>query len=172
MTDYLELVLDEYEVNPYTIMLQPMIVEGKQSSHVTEVESEFAARGKPIDIIKKSCEYFGSDYEGRRRGTRHLTGYTHKAPIEIEKSFSIFMFPTSSPERDDCIWISSSHILRFSKNGPFETNVLFRNKKHICLPISFSVFESQVARTAILKSKLEQNVMETRRKYHYSEQEA
>ncbi|WP_187119426.1 competence protein ComK [Bacillus testis] len=164
-------VVEEYEINPFTLWIEPVWIEGFMYSRIVEVEEEIMVKAKPIDIIKKSCEYFGSDYNGRRKGTRYLTGYTHKAPIEIEKSFSLYMFPTTSPDRDNCIWIALSNIKQYMKDGPFCTRVVYRNKKQICLSMSFSAFETQFARTAILKNKLEQNVMETKRRYALADQE-
>lgn len=165
MVSEVQNLIEEYEINPYTLLIRPKEYGNKLYSEILEVEEEFTSPCKPIDIIKKSCVYFGSDYEGRRGGTKHLTGYTHKAPIEIEKTFSIYFFPTTSPDRESCVWIAQNHIDSFVKKGAFETLVTFRNKQKIALPISFSTFETQVARTAILKTKLDQRVKETGQRY-------
>ncbi|MBM7694012.1 competence transcription factor ComK [Peribacillus deserti] len=45
--------------------------------------------------------------------------------------------------------------------------VTFRNKKQITIPISFSSFESQMFRTAMLRTKLIQRIEETQRKSMY-----
>ncbi|MGM9924017.1 MAG: competence protein ComK [Bacillus sp. (in: firmicutes)] len=160
-------VVEEYEVTPYTLLVKPIEVEGMLYSQVVEVYEEFMVSMKPLSIIKASCEYFGSSYEGRREGTRHLTGYTHKAPIVIDQSSSVFFFPTTSPARDHCVWIAHNHIDKFIKNSHSETVVVFRNKQKVQVPISYSAFETQVARTAILKTKLDQRILETKQKYHY-----
>lgn len=158
-------LIEEYEINAYTLAIRPKEVGNKVYSEILEVEEEFISPFKPLEIIKKSCGYFGCEYDGRRGGTRSLTGYTHKAPIAIEPSNSIYFFPTTSPDREACVWIAQSHIDSFVKKSPFETLVTFRSKQKIDLPISFSTFESQFARTAILKNKLEQRIAETGKNY-------
>lgn len=161
--------VDDYEINPNTLYVKPIQYEGKMASYILELDGgEFITPFKPIEVVKRSCEFFGYDYEGQRKGTKSLTGYTHKAPIEIERAFSIFIFPTSSPDRDHCMWIAHSHVDSFSKNNARETMVTFRNKRKLILSVSYGTFETQLARTAILKTKKDRVILETRRKYHLS----
>ena len=63
-----------------------------------------------MNIIKRSCEYFGSSYNGRHEGTKKLIGISHKAPIIIEESKNLIYFPTSSPRLLDCVWIGLNNI--------------------------------------------------------------
>lgn len=160
-------IVDEYEITPYTLMMQPIIYEGELCTHVWEVHDDFIVLAKPLNIIKTSCEYFGSSYEGRKEGTRHLTGYTHKAPIVIDQTSSIFFFPTASPQKQQCIWISYHHVELFRKDMNNDTSLVFSNKLQKTIPVSYSTFETQVERTARLKTKLDHRIAETRRKYQY-----
>jgi len=157
--------IEEYEINPYTLAILPYYENGELYSKIIEVDQEFICPMKPTDIVKRACELFGSDYDGRRGATRSMTGYTHKAPIEIEKMFSIFFFPTTSPERDECIWIAAMHVEKYAKIGSTEVMATFTNKKQLNIPVSHGTFETQVARSAILKTKLDQKIAETRRRY-------
>ncbi|MEH6944179.1 competence protein ComK [Bacillus sp. JJ722] len=158
-------IREEYEITPYTLMVRPIEHEGNLCSQIFELYDEFIVLEKPITIIKTSCEYFGSSYEGRREGTRNLTGYTHKAPIVIDQSSSIFFFPTTSPAKESCEWVAHNHIDIFMKDHNNETVLIFSNKQKIQLSVSYSTFETQVARTAMLKTKLDQRIAETRWKY-------
>lgn len=157
--------VDEYEINPYTLAILPHYEDGKLYSRIIEADQEYICPMKPTDIVKRTCELFGSDYDGRRCATRSMTGYTHKAPIEIEKTFSIFVFPTTSPERDECIWVSAMQVDKHEKFSSTEVIVTFTNRKQLIIPVSYGTFETQVARSAILKSKLDQKIAETRRRY-------
>ncbi|WP_042349617.1 competence protein ComK [Bacillus massiliigorillae] len=158
-------IVDEYEITPYTLIIRPIEHEGMLCSQIYEVYDDLTVLMKPISIIKTSCEYFGSSYEGRREGTRNLTGYRHKAPIVIDQSSSIFFFPTTSPVREHCVWIAHNHIETFTKDDNNQTILVFSNKQRIHLSVSYSTFETQVARTAILKTKLDHRIAETKRKY-------
>lgn len=158
-------LVEDYVINPNTQVIMPVEYENNLYSRILETDDEYFSNEKPLDIIKNGCKHYGGNYEGKRLGTKDFAGYSHKAPIEIEKTFSIYMFPTTSPERACCIWIASNHVESFRRKSSTETLVTLRNKNVICLPVSHGTFTSQYGRTSILKSKLEHNIAETRRKY-------
>ncbi|WP_026692682.1 competence protein ComK [Peribacillus kribbensis] len=160
-------LVEEYEVNPYTLIIMPIEYGSKIYSRVVEVDGELVSPFKPIEIIKKSCEYFGSSYEGRKDGTRQLVGITHKLPVTIDPTSNLFFFPTNSPGREDCIWISHENVDAYHRDDKGNTVVTFRNKNKIEVPISYSSFESQMFRTAMLRTKLIQRIEETQRKSMY-----
>ena len=162
-----ESLIEEYEITPYTLAILPVNYGSKVYSRIIELEAEFISPFKPIEIINKSCEYFGASYEGRKHGTKQLIGITHKAPIAIAPSSSIFFFPTTSPLRPQCIWLSHEHVVSFSRLDQQHTTVVFRNKQIITIPMSSSSFENQLHRTAFLKTKLVQRMEETQRKSRY-----
>jgi competence protein ComK len=159
--------IEEYEVNPYTMFIKPVIYGSKVYSEIYELEDEYLSPFKPLDIIKKSCEYFSSSFEGRKEGTKQLIGVTHKVPIVIDPTNFIYFFPTTSPTRSECIWISHEHILDYHRIDSRQTMVIFQNKQSFNLPISRSSFENQMLRTALLKSKLMQRIGQNERKSFY-----
>ncbi|MGD6899303.1 competence protein ComK [Bacillus infantis] len=59
-------LVEEYEINPSTMIIMPQIYGKKIYSRIFEVEDEFLSPFKPFDIVKKSCGYFGSSYEGSK----------------------------------------------------------------------------------------------------------
>jgi len=159
--------IEEYEVSPYTMFIKPVVYGSKVYSQIYELEDEFLSPFKPLDIIKKSCEYFSSSFEGRKEGTKQLIGITHKVPIVIDPSNFIYFFPTTSPTRSECIWISHEHITNYRRIDPRQTQVTFQNKQSFILPISHSSFENQMLRTALLRTRLMQRIGQTERKSFY-----
>jgi len=59
-------LIEEYEINPQTMAIIPMEYGSKIYSKILEVDEELISPFKPIEIIKKSCQYFGSSYEGSK----------------------------------------------------------------------------------------------------------
>lgn len=57
------LELNNYELNFETLLIVPY---EKNKSKVYELDGEFVVNMTPLNIIKNSCLYFGSSYEGRR----------------------------------------------------------------------------------------------------------
>lgn len=159
--------IEEYEVNPYTMFITPVVYGSKIYSQIYELDDVLLSPFKPIDIIKKSCEYFSSSFEGRKDGTKQLIGITHKVPIVIDPTNFIYFFPTTSPTRSECIWISHEHIMNYSRISPRQTQVTFQNKQTYVLPISHSSFENQMLRTALLRTKLMQRIGQADRKSFY-----
>lgn len=82
--------IEEYEINSCTMFLQPIDYGSKVYTNVFEIDDEFISPFKPLDIVKKSCDYFGCDYESRKKGTRQLIGYSRKIPIAIEPTNHLF----------------------------------------------------------------------------------
>ncbi len=52
----------------------------------------------PMDIIEQSCLYYGASLRGRKDGSKHIIGTSHKAPIAVEPTNEIFFFQRS-PQR-------------------------------------------------------------------------
>jgi competence protein ComK len=159
--------IEEYEVNPFTMFVKPIAYGSKIYSEIFEVEDEFLSPFKPLDIIRNSCEYYGSDYEGRRNGTKQLVGYAHKIPIAIDPTNRIFFFPTTSPSRQECIWISHEHVKDYERVNPQETLILFNNNQSFIFPVSCSSIISQLERTAYLRTKLMQRIEYNEKKSFY-----
>ncbi len=145
------LELDSYELNFETLLIVPY---GKGKSKVFEFDGEFIVKMSPLNIIKNSCLYFGSSYEGRKEGTKSLIGVDMKVPIVIEDSRNIIFFPTSSCVNISSIWISYQNLLKYSKVNEFSTMLYFKNNKHLKVDIRYNLIDNQVIRCIKLESLL------------------
>ncbi|WP_254660892.1 competence protein ComK [Bacillus sp. FJAT-27225] len=159
--------IEEYEINPCTMFIKPFVYGSKVYSQIFELDDEFISPFKPIEIVRKSCEYFGSSFDGRREGTRQLIGITHKVPIVVDPTNFIYLFPTTSPNRPECIWISHEHVMHHERTSVGDTLVTFQNKHSYPLPVSYSSFKNQLLRTALLRTKLMQRIEQMERKSYY-----
>lgn len=157
-------MIDEYEITPATMMIMPTSYGSKTYSRIVELKDDFLYPVPPIEIIKKSCQYYGSSYDGRITGTRQLIDCSHKVPITIDPTNSIYFFPTASPNKSHCIWISHQNVNSYKRYEQNSTIVTFRNKETFIVPISFSVFEGQLMRTSLLRTKLMQRIDDSERK--------
>lgn len=139
-----------YEINRNTMALIPI---SDDQTEVIERDNNFIINMNIMDIIKNSCEYFGSSYLGRKEGTKKLTGITHKSPIIIEESNKLIYFPTESPRLSSCSWIGFNNIKNYiNKNG--KTTIIFDNDKILDLNISYGIIDNQVLRSSKLESIL------------------
>ncbi|MHC1990685.1 competence protein ComK [Bacillus safensis] len=155
MSGISETPLDSYVINQ-TTMAVLSVEEGKRVySKVIERETSFYVELKPLQIIERSCRFFGSSYAGRKAGTYEVTGISHKPPIVIDSSNHLYFFPTYSSNRPQCGWISHKYIHTFQESSLGDTVVTFTNEQTIKLDVSYKSFESQVHRTAYLRTKFQ-----------------
>ncbi len=140
--------MKNYTINNQTLAIIPI---GKNKSKVYETDNVLIIEKNSQKIIEESCEFYGSTYEGRRKGTVNLIGVTHKSPIIVENSQSIIFFPTASPRSKDCSWISLNNLDVYA---PFDTDstIRFQNNLTIKLPISSKIINNQVLRATRLES--------------------
>ena len=137
-----------YEINNNTIAL----IFNKDKTNVYEVDKELVINNIPNNIIKFSCEYFGSSYEGRVKGTNSITGLTHKVPIIIEESNEIVFFPTSSSRLKECSWIRAKYIKKYEKYPENKVKITTINDQEIVINCSYEIINNQILRSSRLES--------------------
>ncbi|WP_268495862.1 competence protein ComK [Bacillus atrophaeus] len=135
--------LDTYEVNSSTIAVLPEPMNGKMYSKIIEKDCTFYVSMKPLQIVDRSCRYFGSSYAGRKAGTYEVINISHKPPIMVDLSNHIFLFPTLSSTRPQCGWISHVHVKEFKATEFDDTAVTFSNGKTMELPVSCNSFDNR-----------------------------
>ena len=141
---------DNYEINKGTLALIPL---NETITQVVEIDVNFFVEC-PVDKINDtSCRTFGSTYTGRNEGTKAMIGVNYKAPIIISESKNIIFFPTSSPRRGYCCWISLNNLENYEKDNR-DTIINFINNRQVKLNISSFVIENQVYKATMLESKL------------------
>lgn len=141
--------MQNYEINEETLALVPY----DEGTLIYEANQQLYINNDANEIIYNSCEYFGSTYEGRKVGTKRLTGMTHKLPVIIEESKRIIFFPTSSPRLNRCVWLSLKNIKNVEKYG-IQSKIVFKNYQELVVDISFSCLNNQLMRACRLESVL------------------
>lgn len=139
----------DYEINLNTLIIIPI---NEEITKVIEAYDTFFVSKNALDIIKYSCIYFGSSYEGRIEATKNLIGMNYKLPIIIEESRDIVFFPTSSFNSLNCCWIALNNIERYVKSDK-NCMIYFNNNKIVEINISYESLENQIFRSMMLLSK-------------------
>ncbi|MEE3343499.1 MAG: competence protein ComK [Bacilli bacterium] len=148
--------LNNYIINLETLLLIP--VDDKKTK-VFEVDEEFIVKKSMMDIIKDSCLFFGSSFEGRKEGTKSLLKCGIKVPIIIDDSRDLILFPTLSYRNERNIWVVYNNLVDYSKYDLNNTLFLFRNNNDIKVNVKFNIVDNQVFRClkldAIMKKRKE-----------------
>ena len=140
-------MINKYEFSKGTLAIVP---NDEETSIVFEDEDSYVVQEKPFTIMENSCRYFGSSYNGRKEGAKTILGAEYKVPIVIEDSSNLIAFPTTSPQADDCCWISLNRVHNIYKVDNNNTKILFDNDKEIIVPCSFRSVENQLSRASRL----------------------
>lgn len=135
-----------YEINKDTCALIP---KGENTTEVIEIGKRFIINTSTLELLKKSCEYYGSTLEGRIKGSENQLGMRYKLPLIIEGSNEIIIFPTSSRENESCCWIALNHIKDYQKVDN-NSLITFLNQEQYLFPISFTSLENQIFRATKL----------------------
>lgn len=143
----------DYEI---TFDTQTILPIDENTSKIVDGANQYIVKSNALEVIERSCEYFGSSYEGRKLGTKALLGITHKSPIIVEESRKIIFFPTKSPDRTDCIWINLSQIQNYYKIDDKRSTIVFKNGDGLDLNISFGSLNNQILRASRLRHVLEE----------------
>ena len=136
-----------YEINKGTLAIVPT---EKNSSLVYEDEEKYIVESDPFHIMEESCKYFGSTYEGRKNGAKNILGAEYKVPIVVEDSNNLIIFPTTSPQSEDCVWISLKRVKKIERVDHYNTKIIFDNNKEIIVDCSYRTIENQLSRASRL----------------------
>ena len=133
----------KYEISKGTLAIVP---NDKKGSLVLEDEDRYIVDDSPYEIMEESCKYFGSTYQGRRQAAKEILGAEYKVPVVVQDEDNLIIFPTTSPDADDCVWISLKRVTKIEKIDANNTKIIFDNKKEIIVNCSFRSIENQLSR--------------------------
>ena len=145
------MILNSYEINADTLAIVPY---GRGKSKVYEGKEEFIVKKSSLMIVKDSCLFFGSSFEGRKEGAKSLLGIDMKVPIVIEDTRNMIFFPTSSCVRDNSIWISYQNLLKYSKYNDILTTLYFKNNISVNVGCKCCLIDNQYIRCIKLEKLL------------------
>jgi competence protein ComK len=144
-------MIENFEITTITYALIP--INDSQTEIITESETiklDISLK----KILNYSCEYYGSSFEGRLKGSQNILGMRYKLPIVIEENKEIVMFPLGSYLNNNCIWLSLNNIKHYEKYNN-QTQIIFNNGFIKTFDISFESLENQVLRATKLLSILQ-----------------
>lgn len=145
----------DYEITFDTQVILPV---ENNNSRIIENNESYVINVPPMQVLEHSCEYFGSSFNGRKEGTKKLLGITHKSPIIVEESRKIIFFPTTSPDRIDCVWINLEKVNKYYKSSSKKSIIEFKNGDIIEFDVSIGSLTNQIMRASRLKYILEERI--------------
>lgn len=133
----------------YTMTFQTKAIMNKESgyyrSRILEGKRERYAIHKPEQIIENNCLIYGSTLEGRKAAVKDILKSSSKLPIPIAPERGLYMIPTASAKKMDCVWVAYHHI-DFYEQRDDKTYIAFTDGSGIYVNTSVSTFDMQYKR--------------------------
>ena len=140
--------MDFYEINIDTLCIIPI---DEKTSFIYEKDDSFVVNMPCIEIIKRSCLFFGSSFEGRKNASSNFLNATYKLPIIVEESNQLIFFPTNSSKNSKCIWISYNNFEGVDKIDKNFSTVYFKNNNKVEIEVASNIIINQIIRSNRLK---------------------
>lgn len=138
----------DYEINRKTVAIIP--INDKQTKIIEEDNVIFINRNS-MKIIDDGCRFFGSSYEGRVKGTKNLLKINAKIPIIVEESSRLILFPTESPRKENCMWLSLNKINDYEQIDKNTSLIKFSCGKDMKINVSYQILDNQILRATRLE---------------------
>lgn len=141
----------------YVITTETQAIIAKDSnyyrSRILEKGKESSSVYKPDNIMNYSCIVYGASLEGRRNAVELMLKTRIKLPIPVFPDHNVYMFPTASIRKKDCVWLSYYHIYDYEQRDD-KTYIIFRDGSGLYVNASESTVDMQFKKTSQVIAQL------------------
>src|SRR4051794_30948006 len=100
-----------YLINEKTgLLIGDYYTNGALYTKVIEGMEIFLVAMSPVQLIDKSLLQYGSSFIGALSSSKEVLGEMYMYPIKISSSLDIWLFPSKSYKKSNCIWFVLNHI--------------------------------------------------------------
>jgi len=117
-------IREDYLINEKTVLLTGEYdCNGKLITRVIDGEETFLVDLTPSQVIDANLLLVGSNLRGSLNSSKNLLGNLYMYPLTINSRLGIYLLPTKSLKKRDCIWFSLIHIKNMQCLGIKKTRV-------------------------------------------------
>jgi competence protein ComK len=132
------LVMGEYDQN------------GKLCSRIMVEKTTLLVDRAPLNLLDDTLKYIGFDLRGAIAGAKYILNKTVKCPIIVNPYQSVCLFPSKSPQKQDCIWFNPDHIVNTKAIGS-KTEVELSNGHFMLVDAKLTAFNNKLQTANQLK---------------------
>jgi competence protein ComK len=132
------LVMGEYDQN------------GKLCTRVMVEKTTLLVDRPPLHLLDDTLKYIGFDLRGAIAGAKFILNKTVKCPIIVNPYQNVCLFPSKSPQKQDCIWFNPDHIVNTKANGN-NTEVELSNDHFMLVDAKLTAFNNKLQTANQLK---------------------
>lgn len=129
-------------VNHQTVAIESFFTNGFRSK-ITKMDGVFYSDKTPIELINNACMRYASTLEGRLQAVTKVLNF-RKPPFFI-MPYDLGVFPTTSPDNPDCVWIFNHRFSMFEVSKGI-SRLDFANDISILVNVSLHTLQQQQQR--------------------------
>lgn len=135
----------EYVINDNLLCFTQDTNDNK-SILIVEKNRKLTFKGNSYKFLRKCCFFYGHSYGIQRQFVIDHFNYYIKTPIILSEYNKIILFPTASPESNNCIWIAYNNIDRYVAVDKKYTEVYFKGGKILKIRASYATIDNQITK--------------------------
>ncbi|MDP4086523.1 MAG: competence protein ComK [Bacillota bacterium] len=117
-------VRSHYIFNKRTVLLTGEYDDdGLRCTRVIEGHQTFLVKLSPVDLINENLLRLGSNFSGAVASSKFILGIKVMCPLQINDAQDMWIFPTKSYKKTDCVWFFLNQIVNTRPLGVRETVV-------------------------------------------------
>ncbi len=161
-----------YIINEKTILLKGEYDPfGKLCTRVFEDDQTFLVDKAPVGLINHTLLLQGDDFRGALESSRFLLGEMKMYPIKVNETLDIWLFPTRSYKKDNCVWFALSHVRKTKASGVRKTEVSLSYGHTFKVEMKQSSFNNKRQKAEDLREMIRRNSKNPKFFYQKPEQQ-
>lgn len=152
-------IRENYLINAKTVLFYGIYYEnGALYTLVIEGNDKFLVAMAPLKLINKTLISYGSDFKGALKSSKELLGGNRKMyPIKIDASLDIWLFPSKSYKKHNCVWFVLNQIENTKPLSIKETKVFLNYGHEFDIKMRESSFRNKRGSAADLRDMILRN---------------
>lgn len=123
---------------------------GKLCSRIMVEKTTLLVDTAPLNLLDDTLKYIGFDLRGAIAGAKYILNKKVKCPIIVNPYQSVCLFPSKSPQKQDCIWFNPEHIVNIKAMGN-KTEVELSNGHFMLVDAKLTAFNNKLQTANLLK---------------------
>jgi competence protein ComK len=152
------MLLKNYIINEKTILLTGIYGHhGHLQTLVIETGKTFRVNNATEQILTKSLYKMGTTLREAKNNAKAHLGNLNMCPIKVNSQLGLYLFPSKSPKRPDCVWFSLVHVKGAKSLGKNKTKVLLSQGHSIIVDCTLTSFKTKLHRAQKLRKIIAEN---------------
>ncbi|WP_240257664.1 competence protein ComK [Ferdinandcohnia quinoae] len=140
--------MTDYQISRSTMALVPIAHE-RLCTKIIDRNGIYYSTQTAKELLELACYDDGCTMDGKRKAVTYTLRINQKIPLPINPRKNIYAFPTTSPDKFDCIWIFVTHIQGIISIDKHKTLIRFKNNEKLIVHVSKYIIEEQQKRTTL-----------------------